>query len=125
MPPRASAPPRRPRAAGPRGAPDSRRLEGRLEVLLEVGAEERLRLDHGLDPEEPLAELRGARQPLGVPAEVLAELDDRPPGVALQAEREGRVLERDPEPLGGRGRRRERPASEQRVAGAEDPWGAG
>src|ERR1043166_3321456 len=89
MPPRASAPPQTPRGAGPRGARDSRRLKGRLEVLLEVGAEERLRLDHGLDPEGALAELRGARQPLGVPTEVLPELDDRPPGVALQAKREG------------------------------------
>ena len=63
-----------------------------------------------------------AVQPLGVPAEVLAELDHRPAGVALEAERQPRVLERHPEPLGGvrRGAARLRPSSSA-CAVAEEP----
>src|SRR5258706_11523574 len=113
-PPAASAPRRRRRGAGPRAARDSRLLEGRLEVLFEGVAEERLRLDHGLDPEEPLAQLRGARQPLGVPAEVLPELDDGPAAVSLEAERETRLLDGHPEPLRSPRRRAERPAPDER-----------
>src|SRR5258706_12344870 len=98
-PPAASAPRRRRRGAGPRAARDSRLLEGRLEVLFEVVAEERLRLDHGLDPEDPLAQLRGARQPLGVPAEVLPELDAGPAARPRAPDGRAPVPPRAPRPL--------------------------
>src|SRR4051812_12499078 len=65
----------------------------------EVARENRFGLGHGLDGEEPLAQLRAPAQSLGVPAEVLAEFERGLARVALNAQRETRVLERRREPL--------------------------
>ena len=62
----------------------SRHVGDRVEVL----EEDRLRLGHGFDLEEPLAEVAGPVQSLGVPAEVLPELDHGLAGVALESERQ-------------------------------------
>ena len=83
---------RRRRRGGPRAARVSRHCGDRLEIL----EEDRLGLRDRLDLEEPLAEVARAVQTLGVPAEVLAELDDGLPGVALEPERQPGVLRAPP-----------------------------
>src|SRR2546428_11056126 len=61
--------------------------------------ENRLRLLHRLDLEQPLAQLGRARHSLRVPTEMLAELERRAAGVALEPKREARVLQGHREPL--------------------------
>src|SRR3989454_7652174 len=68
-----------------------RHLHGRL---LEVSGKDRLRLLHRVDLEQPLTQLGRARHSLRVPAEMLAELERRAAGVALQPQRQPRVLQR-------------------------------
>src|SRR5207247_9151424 len=68
---------------------------------LQVAAEDRLRLRHGLDLKEPLAQPRSARHPPRVPAEVFPELQRGLAGVALDPQREARVLQGRREPLLG------------------------
>src|SRR2546423_12480150 len=65
----------------------------------EVTGENRVGLGHGLDGVELLAQLRAPTQSLGIPAEVLAEFERRLARVALNPQRESRVLERRREPL--------------------------
>src|SRR2546425_325202 len=67
----------------------------------EVGRKNLLGLVQRLDLEQPLAELGRARHALGVPPEVLAELERGLAVVPLEPEREPRVLERRREPLLG------------------------
>src|SRR5213595_2681790 len=68
-----------------------------------MGRENRFRLSHRLDLEQPLAQAPGAGHAFRVPAEVLAELERGFARVALERERQTRVLERHGEPLRGRG----------------------
>src|SRR2546425_1052403 len=102
---------RAPRAS--RGGLQRRALQVRREDRF--GGGERLHL------EQPLAQLRGPRHPLRVPAEVLAELDRRLARVSLEPQRQSRVLQRRREPLGGLGVRALGPAREQIAALREDP----
>src|SRR6266568_5095875 len=107
------------RAASAPGPRRSRRLLHRASG--EVGREDRLRLLHRLDLEEPLAQARRARHALRVPAEVLAKLERRLARVALQPERETRMLERRGEPL-VRARVRPRGTAGNEIPGlCEDP----
>src|ERR1700704_1507017 len=59
-------------------------------------------LRHRLNGEESLAQLRRARQPFRVPAEVLAELEGGLARVALQPQRQPRMLECRAETFGRR-----------------------
>src|SRR5207248_4309478 len=71
----------------------------------QMGRENRFRLPHRLDLEQPLAQAPGAGHAFRVPAEVLAELERGFARVALERERQARVLERHGEPFRGRGGR--------------------
>src|SRR3989442_6063390 len=62
------------RSAAPARPASRRHLHGRL---LEVSGEDRLRLLHRVDLEQPLTQLGRARHSLRVPAEMLAEAIDR------------------------------------------------
>ena len=74
-----------------------------------------------LDLKEALPQVAGPVQSLGVPAEVLAELDHGLAGVALELERQPGVLQRHLEPLGGVGTWQAAPTREQRLRVAEQP----
>src|SRR2546425_7242589 len=84
------------RSAAPARPASRRGLHGRL---LEVCGEDRLRLLHRLDLEQPLAQLGRARHALRVPAKMLAELKRRAAGSALEPELQPPLLQGHPEPL--------------------------
>src|ERR687890_1482810 len=84
-----------PRRAGPRAARRSRHLGDRLEIL----EEDRLRLGDRLDLKEALTEGTRAMKAAGIPAEVFAEFHDRAASIALEPERETRVIDCDSEAL--------------------------
>src|SRR2546428_5937292 len=86
-----------------------------------MGPEDRSRLLHRLDLEEPLAQTGRTRYALRVPAEVLAELERRLARVALQPEGEAGMLEGGGEPLLGRGGEPRGPAGDEVPGLREDP----
>src|SRR2546428_8885434 len=86
-----------------------------------MGPEDRFRLLHRLDREEPVAQTDRTRYALRVPAEVLAELERCLARVALQPEGEAGMLQGGCEPLLGRGGGPGRPAGDKVPGPREKP----